>query len=254
LPYNCCSIPFKSAPTLLLHLFLPPQETKLLTCASLVIFSYCPFGLKGSFTTSSLYLVTVHSYYQSGFRGSFILPLLYVMTSSLPLWMMDDFCSRSQQDSFPWTLWLYEELHSFVDDGWLLLTITTWFIPLDFIMIISPASFLCGWWMILAHHDEWISPVYKYHELPLWMMMNESLLTTIHDSPGYDCHKLLLWMMDESYSPTNHNWSPNELATTSMLCWMDGVCTEKLFSSIFLYQYTDTFYSCIHGPKWTSTH
>jgi hypothetical protein len=44
-------------------------------------------------------------------------------------------------------------------------------------------------------------------------------------------------MMDESYSPTNHNWSPSESATTSTLCWMDGVCTEKLFSVIFLYQY-----------------
>jgi len=92
--------------------------------------------------------------------------------------------------------------------------------------------------MILAHHHEWISPGYNYHELPLWMMMNDSLLTTVHDSPGYDCHKPLLWMMDESYSPTNHNWSPGESATTSTLCWMDGVCTEKLFSVvIFLYQY-----------------
>jgi hypothetical protein len=44
LPYNCCSIPFKSVPALLLHLFLPPQEAKLLACASLAIFSYCPFG------------------------------------------------------------------------------------------------------------------------------------------------------------------------------------------------------------------
>jgi hypothetical protein len=46
------------------------------------------------------------------------------------------------------------------------------------------------------------------------------------------------WMKDESYSPTNHNWSPSESATTSTLCWMDGVCTEKLFSVIFLYQYS----------------
>jgi hypothetical protein len=58
---NCCSIPFKSAPALLLHprLFLPPQEPKLLACVSLTIFSYCPSGLKGNFTTSSLYLATV---------------------------------------------------------------------------------------------------------------------------------------------------------------------------------------------------
>jgi len=56
LPYNCCSVPFKSAPALLLHLFLPPHEAKLLTCASLAIFNYCPSGLRGSFTTSSLYL------------------------------------------------------------------------------------------------------------------------------------------------------------------------------------------------------
>jgi len=79
LPYNCCSIPFKSAPILLLHLFLPPQEAKLLACASLAIFNYCPSGLRGSFTMSSLYLATICSYCPSGFRGSFILPLLYVI-------------------------------------------------------------------------------------------------------------------------------------------------------------------------------
>ncbi len=85
LPYNCYSIPFKSVPALLLHpcLFLPPQEPKLLACASLAIFSYCPSGLKGSFTTSSLYLATIRIYCPSGLKGSFILPLLYVMPSSL---------------------------------------------------------------------------------------------------------------------------------------------------------------------------
>jgi hypothetical protein len=92
--------------------------------------------------------------------------------------------------------------------------------------------------MILAHHDEWISHGYKYHKLPLWMMMNESLLTTIHNSPGYDCHKFFLWMMDESYSPTNHNWSPSESTTAITLRWMDCVCTKKLFSIIFLYQHS----------------
>jgi len=79
LPYNYCSIPFRSVPTLLLHLFLPPQEAKLLACASLVIFSYYPSGLRGSFIMSSLYLAIVHSYCPSGFRGSFILSLLYVI-------------------------------------------------------------------------------------------------------------------------------------------------------------------------------
>jgi len=61
LPYNYCSIPFKSAPAFLLHpcLFLPPQELKLLACASLAIFSYYPSGLRGSFTTSSLFLAIV---------------------------------------------------------------------------------------------------------------------------------------------------------------------------------------------------
>jgi hypothetical protein len=51
LPYNCCSISFKSVPALLLQprLFLPPQEPKLLACASLAIFSYYPSGLRGSF-------------------------------------------------------------------------------------------------------------------------------------------------------------------------------------------------------------
>ncbi len=59
LPYNCCSIPFKSAPALLLHprLFLPPQEPKLLACASLAIFSYCPSGLRGSFILPLLYVI-----------------------------------------------------------------------------------------------------------------------------------------------------------------------------------------------------
>ncbi len=59
LPYNCCSIPFKSKLALLLHprLFLPPQEPKLLACASLVIFSYCPSGLKGSFILPLLYVI-----------------------------------------------------------------------------------------------------------------------------------------------------------------------------------------------------
>jgi hypothetical protein len=59
LSYNCCSIPFKSAPALLLHpcLFLPPQEPKLLACASLAIFSYCPSGFRGSFILSSLYVI-----------------------------------------------------------------------------------------------------------------------------------------------------------------------------------------------------
>jgi hypothetical protein len=63
LPYNYCSIPFKSAPALLLHprLFLPPQEPKLLACASFAIFSYCP----------------------SGFRGSFILPLLLLCVACI---------------------------------------------------------------------------------------------------------------------------------------------------------------------------
>jgi hypothetical protein len=81
LPYNCCFIPFKSAPIFLLHprLFLPPQKPKLLACASLAIFSYCPSGLKGSFMTSLLYLATIHSYCPSGLRGSFILPLLYAI-------------------------------------------------------------------------------------------------------------------------------------------------------------------------------
>jgi len=79
LPYNCYSIPFKSTLALLLHLFLPPQEVKLLACASLAIFSYCLSGLRGNFTTSSLYLATVRSYCPSRFRGSFILPLQYIM-------------------------------------------------------------------------------------------------------------------------------------------------------------------------------
>jgi len=79
LPYNCCSIPFKSAPALLPHLFLPPQEAKLLACASLAIFSYCPSGLRGSFMRSSLYLATVGNYCPSGFKGSFIQPLHYIM-------------------------------------------------------------------------------------------------------------------------------------------------------------------------------
>jgi hypothetical protein len=70
LPYNCCSIPFKSAPAILLHLFLPPQEAKLLACASLAIFNYCPSRLRGNFTTSSLYLVTVRP--ESG-EGTFFL-------------------------------------------------------------------------------------------------------------------------------------------------------------------------------------
>jgi hypothetical protein len=59
--------------------FLPPQEPKLLACASLAIFTYYSSGLRGSFTTSSLYLATIHSYYPSGLRGSFILPLIYVI-------------------------------------------------------------------------------------------------------------------------------------------------------------------------------
>jgi hypothetical protein len=82
LPYNCCSIPFKSAPALLLHprLFFPPQEPKLLACASLAIFSYCRSGLRGSFTTSSLYLATVYSYSPSGLRGSFTTSSLYLAT------------------------------------------------------------------------------------------------------------------------------------------------------------------------------
>ncbi len=84
LPYNCCSIPFKNVPALLLHprLILPPQEPKLLACASLAIFSYCPSGLRVSFMTSLLYLATVRSYCSFGLRGSFILPLIYVMTAS----------------------------------------------------------------------------------------------------------------------------------------------------------------------------
>jgi hypothetical protein len=77
LPYNCCSIPFKSALALLLHLFLPPQEAKLLACASLAIFSYCPSGLRGSFTTSSLYLATVRP--DSG-EASFFLYNILVWT------------------------------------------------------------------------------------------------------------------------------------------------------------------------------
>jgi len=82
LPYNCCSIPFKSAPALLLHprLFLPPQEPKLLACAGLTIFSYCPSRLRGSFTTSSLYLATILSYCLSGLRGSFTTSSLYLAT------------------------------------------------------------------------------------------------------------------------------------------------------------------------------
>jgi hypothetical protein len=84
LPYNCCSIPFKSAPALLLHLFLPTQEAKLLACASLAIFSYCPSELRGSFTMSLLYLATVHGYCPSGFRGSFILPLHYTSLNPVP--------------------------------------------------------------------------------------------------------------------------------------------------------------------------
>ncbi len=59
LPYNCWSIPFKSTPALLLHprLFLPPQEPKLLACASLAIFSYSPSGLRGSFILPLLYVI-----------------------------------------------------------------------------------------------------------------------------------------------------------------------------------------------------
>jgi len=79
LPYNCCSVPFKSVRALLLHLFLPPQEAKLLACASLAIFSYCPSGLRGSFTTSLLYLTTVRSHCPSGVRGRNFLPLQYIM-------------------------------------------------------------------------------------------------------------------------------------------------------------------------------
>jgi hypothetical protein len=43
----------------LLHprLFLPPQEPKLLACASLAIFSYCPSGLRGSFILPLLYVI-----------------------------------------------------------------------------------------------------------------------------------------------------------------------------------------------------
>jgi hypothetical protein len=195
---------------------------------------------------------------------------------------MDDSCSRSQQDS---SLWLYDKLPSFVDDGWFSLTITTGFIPLD-LMIIWRASFLCGWWMILAHdHNRIHSPglYYDYMTsfLPSWMMdddscsppqtdfpwlcvsrasfcgwwMNDSLLTTIHDSPGgYDCHKLLLWMMDESYSPTNHNWSPQWISNhqhTMLDGWMDGwmVYTQK--NSFLLYSCINI---AIHGPERTSTH
>ncbi len=168
------------------------------------------------------------------------------MKSFLPLWMMDDSCSRSQQDSLPWTLWLYDELPSFVDDGWFLLPITTGFIPLDFIMIIRRASFLRGWWMILAHHHEWISPGYKYHELPLWMMMNESLLTTVHNSPGYDCHKLL-WWMNLTHQQTTTGVLVNQQPPAHYVGWM--VCAQK--NSFPLYSCINI---AIHGPKWTSTH
>jgi hypothetical protein len=124
--------------------------------------------------------------------------------------MMDDFCSRSQQDSFPWTLWLYDELPSFVDDGWFLLTITTGFIPLDFIMIIWRASFLRGWWMmILAHHHKRISPGYVYHELPLvddgWM----NLCSQPYTIPlVMIVTSFLLWMMDEWIFAHNHTRFP----------------------------------------------
>jgi hypothetical protein len=81
LPYNYGSIPFKSAPALLLHLFLPPQEAKLLACASLAIFSYCPSRLRGSFTTFSLYLAIVRSHCPSGVKGRNFLPLHYIIIS-----------------------------------------------------------------------------------------------------------------------------------------------------------------------------
>jgi hypothetical protein len=130
------------------------------------------------------------------------------LTSFLPLWMMDDSCSRSQQDTFPWT----------------------------FIMIISRASFLRGWWMILAHHHEWISPGYKSITSFLcgWWWMN--LCSQPYTIPlVMIVTSLLLWMMDESYSPTNHNWSPSESA--HYVGWM--VCAQKkLFSVIFLYRYS----------------
>ncbi len=104
LPYNYCSIPFRSAPALLLHprLFLPPQEPKLLACASLAIFSYCPSVLRGSFTTSSLYLATVRSHCPSGLKGSFIHLLFLIacpvfsLKSSSEIWHILCFAESKQ--------------------------------------------------------------------------------------------------------------------------------------------------------------
>jgi hypothetical protein len=101
LPYNCCS--FKSAPALLLHLFLPPQEAKLLACASLAIFSYCPSGLRGSFTTSSLYLVTVHP--DSG-EASFFLYIILVWTPCIM-----HRCVISTM--FGWCFWFFKKTFFF---------------------------------------------------------------------------------------------------------------------------------------------
>jgi hypothetical protein len=117
LPYSCCSIPFKSAHALLLHprLFLPPQEPKLLACASLAIFSYCLSRLRGRFTTSLLYLATIRSYCPSGLRGSFTMSSLYLvivrnyypsglrgsfMTSSLYLATIHSYCPSILKGSF----------------------------------------------------------------------------------------------------------------------------------------------------------
>jgi hypothetical protein len=74
-----------------------------------------------------------------------------------------------------------------------LLTITTEFIPLD-LMIIWGASFLCGWWMILAPDHNRIHPPGLYYDyttsfLPLWMMDDTCSRSQQDSSPW-----TLLWL------------------------------------------------------------
>jgi hypothetical protein len=140
------------------------------------------------------------------------------MTSFLPLWMMDDSCSRSQQDSFPWTLlWLYDELPSFVDDGWWFLLTTTNGFPL--VMCIT--SFLL--WMM----DEWFF-AHNHTRFPWWLWLSQASFV--------DDGWILLANKPQLESPVNQQ--PPAHYVGWMDGWMDGVYTEKFFSVIFLYQYS----------------
>ncbi len=142
------------------------------------------------------------------------------MTSFLPLWMMDDSCSRSQQDSFPWTLlWLYDELPSFVDDGWFLLTTTN-----GFPLVINITSFLCGWW--------WMNLCSRPYTIPLVMIVT-----------SFFCG----WWMNLTHQQTTTGVLVNQQPPAHYVGWM--VCAQK--NSFPLYSCINI---AIHGPKWTSTH